>query len=166
MDGSEPTGSRLQSFRQPPIRDRFLYTAGVLCVRGDLQRGELLLTTPSRRPSSVRTIRIAPGQLTPKVAKAIYPVTETMAVKEAACAKSIVKGVQGAGEAKTTPGPSPGPVTPDFKAAWLSSTPRWQGNTRMLKVQIQVSCILGRGPTPADANPSTRGLIWIRAHTA
>ena len=23
-----------------------------------------------------------------------------------------------------------------------------------------------RGPTPADANPSTRGLIWIRAHTA
>ena len=29
-----------------------------------------------------------------------------------------------------------------------------------------VSCILGRGPTPADANPSTRGLIWIRAHTA
>ena len=36
----------------------------------------------------------------------------------------------------------------------------------MLKVQIQVSCILGRGPTPADANPSTRGLIWIRAHTA
>ena len=23
-----------------------------------------------------------------------------------------------------------------------------------------------RGPTPADANPSTRGLRWIRAHTA
>ena len=39
-------------------------------------------------------------------------------------------------------------------------------NSYTAKVQIQVSCILGRGPTPADANPSTRGLIWIRAHTA
>ena len=31
---------------------------------------------------------------------------------------------------------------------------------------LAASYKVGRGPTPADANPSTRGLIWIRAHTA
>ena len=45
----------------------------------------------------------------------------------------------------------------------LSNPEDGQSGTRNL---LGFRLYAGRGPTPADANPSTRGLIWIRAHTA
>ena len=41
-----------------------------------------------------------------------------------------------------------------------------KGGPVMGPCQLGFRLYAGRGPTPADANPSTRGLIWIRAHTA
>ena len=80
-------------------------------------------------------------------------------------ATGISDGQRGIGMLQGTRNLLPGPISRISRRSRYAKT-AMKSNSYTAKVQIQVSCILGRGPTPADANPSTRGLIWIRAHTA